>query len=460
MWAIANLPRQLGNTLRTALTQKPVDQTIWQLAWPMILANLSVPALGLADTAMLGHLESSRFLSAVAIGSSLLAFIYWSFGFLRMGTTGASAQAEGKDSAALLLKALAVGLSIGVTIVIAQPFLINTGLSLMDTPAKLHPLADAYLHIRLLSAPAVLCTYAVSGWLIGQHNTRTPLIIAVAVNSLNIGLDYLFIVHMDWRSEGAAWASVISEYCGFGIALLATRTALKASWQQGLSNAFKQGQPLSHFLADNGRIFMRTAALLFSFAFFTAQGAALGENILAANAILIQLVLAGAYGMDGFAHAAEALCGRAYSQKDKRRFLDCCRACGKWSLISALLATAILLIAKSPLLQLMTGLDSVRELAKTYYPWLLAMPLLSVWSYLLDGIFIGCLRTRAMQWGMLGSVFLVYLPLWYVSQPWLNHGLWLSFATFNLARGLSLGIAFYFLTRSKHWVAGNNIPTY
>ncbi|USA41762.1 MATE family efflux transporter [Spongiibacter taiwanensis] len=433
---------------------------IWQLAWPMILANLSIPALGLADTAMLGHLSSGQFLSAAALGSSVLTFIFWSFGFLRMGTTGASAQADPSGSSAVLAKALMLGGILGLLIALLHLPLTKFALALINTPDSLRPLAEEYLSIRLLSAPAVLCSYGISGWLIGQRNTKAPLAIAVLINSLNILLDYLFIVQWQWQSAGAAWASVCSEMAGLVIGLVICRRALGELGRQGWRGVLQARQSGKQFLADNGRIFIRTAALLFGFLFFTVQGAGLGDEILAANAILLQLVMASAYGMDGFAHAAEALCGRAFGQRDRRAFFAMCRACAEWSLLSAALATLILALLKQPIIHTMTDLPALRLLAGEFYPWMLAFPLISVASYLFDGIFIGALRTQAMQWAMLLCVFGIYLPCWYLTQNWGNHGLWLSFACLNGSRSLIMLGLFLRLGRASHWQQSeNNIQT-
>lgn len=427
-----------------------LNTRIWALAWPMILANLSVPLLGLVDTAVLGHLPDSRHLSAVAIGASLLSLSYWAFGFLRMGTTGASAQSLAHADS-LLLKALLTGLTLGSVLWLASPLLRGPALSLMNADDTLAPLADNYLQLRLISAPAVLANYAVVGWLLGQQQARWPLLIALFTNLLNIALDLILIVGLDMASSGAALASVCAEYCGFGLGLFAVRRPLGQALRQGLKASLSKGHKIGDFLSSNAQIFVRTTALLFSFSFFTAQGAALGETVLAANTILMQLALAAAYAMDGFAHAAEALVGRAYKEGDRPTFLAVCKTCGRWALYSAVAASLLLTLSKSAILGAMTSIPEVYQSASQYYPWLIVLPLLSAACYSLDGIFIGALRTAALQYCMLISVCLVYLPLWWWLRDWGNHGLWLAFAMFNAARGLSLAIAFQHLFLRKEW---------
>ncbi len=430
-----------------------LNARIWALAWPMILANLSLPLFGLVDTAVLGHLPDDRHLGAVAIGASLLSLSYWAFGFLRMGTTGASAQSRSSDADALLLKALCSGLILSLLIYSAAPLLRGAGLQLMNTDAALLPLADNYLRLRLLSAPAVLGSYAVIGWLLGQQRARWPLAIALCSNLLNIALDLLLIIGLGMASEGAAIASAMSEYAGFALALFAVREPLQRALRRGVGQSLRRGIPLRRFARSNAQIFVRTTALLFSFSFFTAQGAAQGSSILAANAILMQLVLAAAYGMDGFAHAAEALAGRAYGDRDRRAFIAVCKTCGRWALYSATAASLLLLLGEQAILSAMTNIHEVRTAASQYYGWLVLLPLLSAASYCYDGIFIGTLRTAAMQYSMLLCVAGIYLPLWYLCRDWGNHGLWLAFATFNACRGISLALCFQWLFSPQHWPA-------
>jgi len=427
---------------------RDIPSRLWSLAWPMILGNLSVPLLGLVDTAVLGHLDDSRYLSAVAIGTSLLAFLYWGFGFLRMGTTGAAAQASQREErSALLFKAMVLALIIATGLLGLRPLLIAMGLAAMDAPQALHGLASSYLSIRLLSAPAVLATYCMVGWLVGRQQTRWPLIIALVTNLNNILLDLLFVVGFGWQSDGAALASVIAEYSGLALGLYVLRRNLADIIGMGLKSAWRTGLPMGQLITSNRHLFVRTAALLFSFAFFTAQGTALGQNIVAANAILIQLVLAAAYGMDGFAHATEGLVGEAWAARNRARFLAICKYCFLWCGVSALAASAALWLGRELIVQAMTDLPAIRELTQHYFPWVVLIPLISVACYVLDGIFIGVMASRAMQWCMLFSVIAVYLPCWWLTQSWGNQGLWLSFAVFHVARGLSLAVIFPKLPR-------------
>ena len=420
----------------------------------MILANVSVPLLGLVDTAILGHLDSARYLAAVAIGSTLLSFLYWGFGFLRMGTTGASAQSRHRPPSpeVVLLQAMLLALVIAIVIMLGARYLVPFATEWMNTPVQSRALAEQYLTIRLYSAPAVLVNYAIVGWLLGQQRARWPLIIALVTNGLNIGLDWLFILHWQGLTEGAARASVIAEYCGLLVGLFAVRHSLR-QWPSQLPwwrDALISRQ-YGRFIGANRHLFFRTLLLLGAFAFFTAQGARLGTEVLAANAILLQLVFFSAHGLDGFAHASEALSGDAVGARSYRYFYAVCKACALWTGLTALAISLFFWLAQTPVLFTMSDIDSVRQLAGDYYIWLILMPVVSAASYLLDGIFIGALHTRWMFHTMLVSVLAVFLPVWYLTLELGNHGLWLSFMAFNAARGITLTWVFQRLARRQGW---------
>lgn len=428
---------------------------IWRIAGPMMLANISVPLLGLVDTAILGHLASPRYLAAVAVGSSILTMLFWGLGFLRMGTTGASAQARGSGDSRLqsevLVQSLTLALLLGCAVLLLAPLFLPAALALMNTPPDSLELALTYTTIRLFSAPAVLITYVAMGWLIGQQKIRPVLLVTVSTNTLNIILDYIFILGLDMNSRGAAIASLISELAGAGIALIALEPTLAARSRRELWFMLSRVRRYTRILSANGALFVRTALLLFAFAFFTAQGAKFGVTVLAANTILLNLMLFTSHGLDAFAHAAEALVGEAVGKRSRLEFREVCLASARCSAATGLLLCLILLAGESLILSLMTDIPAVGATARTYYYWLLAMPLVSVACYLLDGIFIGALQTRWMQYSMLACVCGVYLPIWLLTQSWSNHGLWLSFLLFNVARGATLGFAFLWLSRRRRW---------
>ena len=429
---------------------------VWALAWPMILSNISQPLLGLIDTAILGHLGSARYLAAVAVGSSILAFLYWAFGFLRMGTTGLTAQALGRldtqDVWRILGRSLVLALALGLALTLLAYPLSTLAVALMSPSETVGNLAESYCRIRMLSAPAALASYAVVGWYVGRQNTRVPLLLLVLTNSLNVLLDLLFIVVLGWQSDGAALATVVAEYCGLILAVgLLVRYARQQdlSWRTALISKLAE---YSELLRVNRHLFVRTICLLFSIAFFTAQGARMGEAVVAANAILINLLFLTAFGMDGFAHAVEALVGEAVGAGQQDDFDSAVASCAQWSVVTAVLFCSVFLFGRDIIPTLFTNVDEILVQIDRYYPWLIALPLLAVASYLLDGIFIGATRTLAMRNSMLLCVLLVYLPSWYLFRGLDNHGLWLAFTLFSGARGITLGYAFFRLRRDRQWL--------
>ncbi|MFG6665892.1 MATE family efflux transporter [Halomonas sp. HNIBRBA4712] len=426
---------------------------IWALAWPIILSNITVPLLGLVDTAVVGHLPDSRYLAAVTLGATLFGFLYWGFGFLRMGTTGLVAQAVGReapDEVKLLLgQSLLLALAIGAALMLLGSPLIDLGLWLLDGSDEAQSLAREYAEIRLWSAPAVLANYTLLGWFLGQQNARVTLYLLCLTNGVNIVLDLLFVVGLGMTSAGVALASVIADYSALAFgAWLALRKLrrLEGRIERGRLWAISAYQAL---FSVNGHLFLRTLGLLFATAFFTAQGARQGDTVLAANAVLLQFIMMTSYALDGFAHAAESLVGRAVGRRDWREFATAVGAAARFSFYTALAAALGFALCGNAIIALLTGLEEVRESAAAYLPWMVAMPLIAVWSYLLDGVFIGTTAVREMRNSIFAGL-LVYLPAWWLFQGLGNHGLWLAFTLFMITRSLVLA-GYYRHYRQTRW---------
>lgn len=436
-----------------------LDHKIWRIAWPAILSNISIPLLGLVDAAILGHLGSTLYLGAVAIGGAVLSFLYWGFSFLRMGTTGLVAKATGagatEEATLVLARSAVLALVIAALVVTTHPLWLEIGFRLMSPQPELAPLADSYASIRIYSAPAVLLTYTIVGWFIGHQDTRWPMLIVVTTNIINIGLDFLFIVGLGLNSDGAAYATLVAEYTGCLLALAAVWHRLPS---EPIANLLtKLGSPTAYrrLLRSNQHLFLRTVALLFSFAFFTAMGDKLGPDTLAANALMMQLLILTAYGLDGFAYAAEGLAGNALGARDLAAFHRAVARCAWWSAVTAVTMSAFFLLAQGPLYLLLTDIGAVRDIMSAHTSWLILLPLIAAPCYLLDGIFIGSAETHYMMTTMVFSTLCVYLPLWYLTQAWGNHGLWFAFTAFNAARGITLYYYFSRLNRTGGWLASN-----
>ena len=419
----------------------------------MIVSNCSIPLLGIVDTAILGHLHSAVYLAAVALGASVLSFLLWGFGFLRMGTTSEIARAFGRgdDQAQikLLAQSMALALIVAVIVIVVSPALFPLALTVMAPADDIRALALNYCLIRISSAPATLLTYVLVGWFIGVQRTREPLLITVVTNSFNIVLDALLILGLGLQSNGAALATVLAEYSGLALALW----LLRNQW-----HAWPSLRPLKQVLrgctqlfTTHWHLFVRTLCLLFAFAFFTSQGARQGEVVLAANAILMQLLAIASYGLDGFAHAAEAMVGRACGARNQRDFARASWMTAQWSLFTALGFSLVFFVAQKPLIALMTDIEAVDAITATYFPWLIALPLVSVWCYWLDGVFIGAGKTLAMRNTLVLACLVIFLPLWFFSRPLHNHGLWLSFLSFNAARGSIMLFFYWRFTNDKNW---------
>lgn len=411
---------------------------IWALAWPMLLSNITAPLLGLVDTAVVGHLPDPAYLAAVALGSNFFMFLYFSFNFLRMSTTGLASQSAGAGDNALVVLARAglLALAIGTALILFITPLRELGLTLLGGNDRIQALARDYIDIRILGAPAALANFALIGFSIGLHNTRVPLVMTVTMHSTNALLDFLLVTKLGLDVKGVAMASLAAEYLGLAVGLWLLRERIAAGLRHWPANALRQLEPLLQLLAVNRDIFLRTLALLTVFFFFTAQGARLGETILAANAVLITFMLVLSNALDGFANAAEALVGDAHGRGDGVGMDRAVRATGIWSAGMALLMMLGFLAGGEPLIRLLTDITEVRELAISYLPWMLLLPLTASGCFWLDGVFVGATLARGMRNAMLVATLLCFFPVWWLTRDWGNHGLWFSLNALMLARTL------------------------
>ncbi len=427
---------------------------MWRLAGPIIASNLSIPLLGAVDTAVIGHLDQVYYLGAIAVGALFFSFLYWGFGFLRMSTTAFVAQAIGgadkAEAVAVLARAATLALGLGAGIVLLQTPIAALGFGLIDASGEVEAAARTYFDIRVWGAPAALLNLVAMGWLFGLSRAGTALAIQVAMNGLNIVLDLVFVIGLGWAVDGVAAATLISEYAGatLGLVLVAWQMrrrglwpALTALFGAGLRQSLG-GPAIGRMLRVNRDIFLRTLCLILAFAVFTAWGARLGDLTLAANAVLLNFQTFLSYGLDGYAQAAETLVGGAVGARDRHALRRMVATTSQWALASAVLYSLVYGVAGEGLINLLTGLDAVRAAALEYLPWVIASPLISVWCYQLDGIFIGATRAAQMRNAMLVS-FAVFLATLVIAVPRLgNHGLWLALMTFMAVRALTLAAGY------------------
>ncbi|MDF2487811.1 MAG: efflux family protein, partial [Pseudomonas sp.] len=409
---------------------RATHRKVWGLAAPMILSNISVPLVALVDSTVIGHLPHAHQLGAVAVGATLFTFMMGMMGFLRMGSTGFAALAAGRADGAALRQVLVQGLLLALAFaallgLAALPFS-QLALQLMDPSAALHQSTEDFFHTRLLGLPAALASYALIGWFLGTQNARAPLAILLATNLLNIALNLWFVLGLDWGVVGSARASVIAEWSAALLGLALTRPALRAYPGHMAWAALKRWHAWRPLLTVNRDIFVRSLALQLVFLLIAIQGARLGESTVAANALLLNGLMLTSYALDGLAHAVEALCGHAIGSRDGHALRRALVVAGGWSLLVGLVFGVLFLLGGHLFIDLQTDIDSVRQAAYPYLPYLALLPLIAVWSYLLDGLFIGATRAREMRNGMLLTVLLL-LPFAWFLQALGNHGLWISF---------------------------------
>lgn len=415
----------------------------------MILSNVSVPLLGMVDTGVSGHLENASYLGAVAVGATIFGFLYTGVNFLRMGTTGiTSQQVGGGDYDALRIalgQALIVALAISIVLILLRVPVGALAIDLIGAQAEVARFAHQYFSIRIWSAPATLANFALIGWFLGLQNARIPLVIVLAINVTNIVLDLVLVVGIGMKVDGVALASVVAEFTGFSVGLGFAHRELARYRGQWIASKLINVREYAAFFLINGNLFVRSLALMFAFVFITAQGARLGGLILAANAILMNLQNLIAFVLDGFAHAAEALVGKATGQRNRRALNRSVTLALRWSLFVAVAFSVTFWLLGKSLIMLLTDLAEVRSTTLNYLPWVILSPLVAVWSYLYDGVFVGATLAREMRDIMLVATFAVFIPAFFALQFLGNHGLWLSFMIFLAARGL--GMHFYYRRR-------------
>ena len=416
---------------------------MWRLAGPIIFSNVTVPLLGAVDTAVVGHLPDPALIGGVAVGATIFTFTYWAFGFLRMGTTGFVSQAFGaKDEAelkAVVLRALLLALGIGAAIVALQMPILWLSLWLFEASPAVESYAATYFAVRIWGAPAALINYAVLGWLLGVQNARLAFLTQLFMNGLNMALALMFVMGFGWGIQGVAAATLIAEIAGAALGLWLlwrSATRLGGGWPWERLNA--PGR-MAALLKVNLDILIRTVCLMFAFAYFTARSAGMGDAVLAANAILQHLQAIMAYGLDGFSHAAETLVGAAIGARDRAGLRAAVRTAAMWGFATAVLFAALYALAGAAILGLFTEHGEVRAAARDFLPWAIASPFLSVWPFLLDGIFIGATRTAEMRNGMVIALAAYLIAASLLIPLWGNDGLWAAFFLFMAARAATLG---------------------
>ena len=412
------------------------------VAIPIVLANVTIPILGAVDTAVVGQMGLAAPIGAVGIGAIIISAIYWLFGFLRMGTTGLTAQAIGSndqaETSALLVRGVIIGLVAGLILIITQVPLFSGALGLAPASIEVESLAQEYLKIRVYSAPAAIAIFGITGWLIAKERTRAVLVLLLLVNTVNITLDFVFVLKLGWGVEGVAFATLIAEWLGLLFGLWLAREGFKNGYWRNWIQIFDRAR-LVKMAKVNSDILIRSVLLEIAFVSFLFLGSSFDDATLAANQVLIQFLNITAYAMDGFAFAAEAIVGKALGSRNRLLFRKSAIMTSQWGFGLVIVMAIIFAVFGSNIIDVMTTAENVREVSREYLPWMVLAPLVGAASWMLDGIFIGATRTADMR-NMMFISFCVYLLTLAILLPrYENHGLWASLIIFSIARGVTLG---------------------
>jgi MATE family multidrug resistance protein len=418
---------------------------VLNVALPIVLANATVPILGAVDTAVVGQMGQAAPIGAVGLGAVILTALYWIFGFLRMGTTGLAAQAQGAgqagEVAALLTRVLMIGAVAGLAVIAVQGALFAGAFLLAPASAEVEAMARDYMQIRVMSAPAAIALYGVTGWLIALERTRAVLVIQLWMNGANIALDLWFVLGLGWGVEGVAWATFLAEWSGLALGLWFCRAAFRVPAWRDWARVFDR-VALARMMAVNTDILIRSLLLQGIFLSFLFLAAGEGDVVLAANQVLLQFLHITAYALDGFAFAAEALVGQAMGARNRAGLRRSAVLASLWGAGSVVVLALAFALAGGMIVDLMTTAPDVRAVARAYLPWMVAAPVLGLAPWMLDGIFIGATRTRDMRdmmvvsFAVYGAAVLVLLPLMG------NHGLWAALLISFVARGVTLGLRY------------------
>lgn len=429
----------------TASNSDITHRRILNLALPIVLSNATVPILGAVDTGVVGQIGQAAPIGAVGIGAIILTALYWIFGFLRMGTVGLTSQARGAgetgEVAALLTRALLIGIGGGVALIALQLPLIWLSFQVSPASPEVEALATDYMQIRIWSAPAAIAMFGITGWLIAQERTRAVMVLQLWMNGLNIALDLWFVMGLGWGVSGVAIATFLAEWSGLALGIWFCRAVFRVPDWRNWVQVFDTDR-LKHMVMVNTDILIRSLLLETVFVSFLFLGSSFDDATLAANQVLLQFLFITAYGMDGFAAAAEALVGRALGAKQRAALRRAAWMTSFWGLVVVCFLAVVFALLGGMIIDIMTTSPEVRQVARQYLPYMIAAPPLGWASWMLDGIFIGATRSRDMR-NMMVVSFVVYVGAVLLLLPTLqNHGLWLALLISFVARGVTLAMRY------------------
>jgi len=419
-----------------------LNKEILKLAIPNILANLSVPLLSMVDVALMAHLNSENYILAIGFGVMIFNFVYWGFGFLRMGITGLTAQEVGKgntdETYRLLFRGLIIAFIGAIILFVFRDLLLQLSLYFIETNPTVNQQVSTYFNVRIYAAPATLGLYAFIGWFLGKQNASIPMVITITINLINVFLSYYLATNLQMETRGVALGTVIAQYSGLLMAIVFFLIYYKKELTKKAFQFILEWNALKKFMLVNSDIIIRTLCLIFTLSFFKVMSAKEGDIVGAANILLLEITAIAVYGIDGFAFAVEAISGKYFGAKDKINLKKVIRYCFYWGLAFGSLYSLAFLFFGKQILMLITSQAEVVNVATDYLVWLVLFPVLSAVPFIWDGVFIGVTASKSMRNTMLFSTFVIFLPAFFLLQHYFgNHGIWASLILFVIARGLS-----------------------
>ncbi len=431
-----------------------MNKQILQLAIPSIISNITVPLLGFVDVTITGHMGDARYMAAIAVGSMLFNIMYWMFSFLRFGTGGMTAQSFGqkddKECVLLLLRSQLTSFAVALTLFVLQGPLFSLAMWIIEPAENITDIIRTYYGICIMGTFPSLALYAFTGWFVGMQNTRFPMYISITQNIVNISLSYVFVFVLGMKISGVAYGTLIAQWCGaiMAITMIAWKYGAVFRVSENVKSAIFRMEAFKRFFMVNQTIFLRTIFLIAVNLYFMVVGAKGGAVILAVNAMLMQFFIFYTYVMDGFAFAAEALCGRYYGARDKENFNLALWGVWKWGTLLTAIYTLLYAFGSDFIVSLMTDDMVIRYASKTYHPWIIALPFCGLAAFVWDGVFVGITNIKGMLMGtFMGALcFFLILTIPYpfeMTTVLRNHILWCAFDVYLIMRGVTQTVVHY-----------------
>ena len=424
-----------------------MNKSILKLAIPNIISNITIPLLGLVDMILMGHLDSAIYIGAIALGGTIFSVLYSFFSFLRAGTTGFTAQSLGNndntETIYSLYRSVCIGIPIIILILSLQVPIAKISSLLLDGSNEVKELAITYFYVRIWAAPANILLYCLNGWFVGMQNTKIPMFIAILINVMNIIFSFILVIIFEQNVKGVALGTVIAQYSGLTLAVILLIKNYKSYFVKIDSKILFDIEKMKRFFKVNRDLMIRSFLLIISIAFFTNQSAKLGNNILAINMILLQSFYIFSYFTDGFAYAGEALVGKFVGSKDKENLQKVIRLLLIWGFSISIPFSILYALFPTEFVKIISDNTEILTEIKPYYIYMIIIPLITFAAFIWDGIYIGATASKAIRNTMIISSIFVFIPSWYILMPRFgNHGLWIAFLFFMIARGAAMSLMY------------------